>query len=79
MKYKNVDYLFNYTHLSIYKIIIPSVLMLLSPHGYLLTNIKLFLSANVSKYKTLKVSAPKYDILPKPEVSPKMFKLEYWL
>ena len=55
--------------------IIPlAVIMLLPLHGYVLIDIKLFLSVNVFKYTPLRVSGPKNKILPKPEVSHKKVK-----
>ena len=53
-----------------------SVRMLCAPHGYVLIDIELFLSANVFKYTPLGVSGPKNKIFPKPEVSHKKVKID---
>ena len=50
--------------------------MVLLPHGHILIDIKLFLSVNVFKYTPLRVSGPKNQILPKPEVSHKKVKID---
>ena len=42
--------------------------MLCAPHGYVVIDIELFLSANVFKYSPLGVSGPTNKVFPKPEV-----------